>query len=111
MIRHGPAPRDRAASTYSFSRIEMTWPRTIRPTDAQPRIEMTMITTVSPGPSTVTREIPSSRNGMASIRSMTRARTVSVAPPKYPEIRPTAAPTATARTVASTPTMSEIRAP
>ena len=50
MIRHGPAPSERAASTYSFSRIEMTWPRTIRPTVAQPRIEITMMTTGQPRP-------------------------------------------------------------
>src|ERR1700760_3292216 len=42
MIRHGPAPSDRAASTYSFSRIDSTWPRMIRSTDAQPRNPMTM---------------------------------------------------------------------
>ena len=30
MIRQGPAPSDRAASTYSISRIDSTWPRTIR---------------------------------------------------------------------------------
>ena len=45
MIRQGPAPSDRAASTYSFSLIVSTWPRTIRPTDAQPRNPMTMIRT------------------------------------------------------------------
>ena len=60
---------------------------------------------------TVTREMASSRNGMASSQSMSRASSVSVKPPKYPAARPTIAPVPTEITEASTPTMSEIRAP
>ena len=35
MIRPSPAPSERAASTYSFSRSDSTCPRTMRATDAQ----------------------------------------------------------------------------
>ena len=48
---------------------------------------------------------------MASSQSMSRASSVSVRPPKYPAARPTIAPVATEITEASTPTMSETRAP
>src|ERR1700753_109815 len=61
MIRHGPAPRARAASTNSRSLIDSTWPRTMRPTEAQPKKPMTMMTTVRAAPITVTSEMANSR--------------------------------------------------
>ncbi len=82
MIRQGLAPSALAASMYSFSLMDSTWPRTIRPTDAQPKKPMTMMTTVRLGPMTATREMANSRNGMASSQSMNRAITESVRPPK-----------------------------
>src|SRR5215472_10564610 len=44
MIRHGPAPRDLAASMYSFSFSDRVWPRTIREMPAQEKKVMTPIT-------------------------------------------------------------------
>ena len=44
MIRQGPAPRDLAASTYSFSLIESVWPRTIREMPAQEKKVITAST-------------------------------------------------------------------
>ena len=41
MIRHGPAPSDRAASMYSFSLRDSVWPRTTRAMPAQEKNEMT----------------------------------------------------------------------
>ena len=41
MIREFAAPSDRAASTNSRSRIDSTWPRTMRATDAQLKKPMT----------------------------------------------------------------------
>src|SRR5438270_13173564 len=52
MMRQALAPRDRAASMYSFSRMESTWPRTIRATAAHPNTAMTMMTIWRLGPST-----------------------------------------------------------
>ncbi len=52
MIRHGPAPSDLAASTYSFSLIDRVWPRTILEMPAQEKNEMTPITIVRLGPNT-----------------------------------------------------------
>jgi len=56
-------------------------------------------------------EIAKSRNGIESITSMPRARTLSVRPPKNPAIIPTTLPIATVISVATTPTSSEICVP
>jgi len=55
MIRRLPAPRERAASTYSFSRRERVWPRTILPIAAQEKKAMTPMVRERLGPYTEAR--------------------------------------------------------
>ena len=55
MIRNGPAPRDLAASMYSFSLINRVWPRTIRAIAAQEKNAITPMITFRLGPSTTAR--------------------------------------------------------
>ena len=61
MIRHELAPSERAASTYSFSRIDSTWPRTMRQTAAQPKMAITMMMIFRLGPQMETSEMAKSR--------------------------------------------------
>ena len=91
MIRHGPAPSDRAASMYSFSLIDSTWPRTM-PADRRPAEEpehddhdrQAGADEPKIGFCTATENsaIANSRNGTDSSKSMNRARTESTMPPK-----------------------------
>jgi hypothetical protein len=81
MMRTSLAPSDRAASTYSRSRIASVCPRTMRPTAAQEKNAITRIDTVRLGPTTLTRATAKSRKGKDSTTSMNRARNVSTAPP------------------------------
>ena len=93
MIRHGPAPSERAASTYSFSRIESTWPRTIRPTDAQPKMAITMMTIDRPGPRIGDQGDTQQQERHREQQVHEPGQELSTRPPKYPAISPTAAPT------------------
>ena len=111
MIRNGPAPSDLAASMYSFSFSDSVWPRTIRAMPAQAKNEITPMITVRDGPSTTARARASTMYGKASTASVNLARIVSMTPPKYPAIRPTATPATVPIRVVTTPTNSEIRAP
>ena len=88
MIRGSPAPRDRAASTYSRSLIESTWPRTMRATEAQLKNPITSTVMVRLGPVMETRAMATSRNGMQRTTSMSRARRVSTMPPRKPAAMP-----------------------
>ena len=54
----------------------------MRPTAPQPKTEITMMTSVSPGEMIETSEIANSRNGTASSQSISRARMVSTTLPK-----------------------------
>ena len=111
MIRIGRTPITLAAWMYSRSRIENTWPRTMRATDAQLKKPMTRMVTVRLGPVIDTSAIASRMNGRDRTTSMILARTESIHPPKKPAMRPTTAPVTTVSPVATTPTRSEIRAP
>ncbi len=118
-----PAPSERLASTNSFSRSDSVSPRTIRAMYGQVKSTITRITTLSPGwmwpprqPSFValhaaTIPIEMSSCGTASITSEPRERAESVQPPRKPAISPTTRPISTAIPDATTPTMSEVRAP
>ena len=111
MIRRSLAPSDRAASTNSFSRRESVWPRMIRPTTAQLKKAITAIDTIRLGPTIDTSAIANSRRGNERITSMKRESAVSTTVPKYPATMPTIPPTMTARPLATTPAISEIRVP
>ncbi len=82
MIRHGPAPSDRAASMYSFSLSESVWPRTTREMPAQEKNVMTPSTMPRLGWSTAASARDSTISGKASAASMNRASTWSIQPPK-----------------------------
>src|SRR3954466_1304358 len=56
MILKSLAPRDLAASTYSFSLMDSTWPRTMRPTLAQVKKAMTKMLIRTLGLNTETSE-------------------------------------------------------
>ena len=82
MIRRSLAPSERAASTYSRSRIDSTWPRTMRAIEDQLKNAITTIVTVRLGPDSDTIAMPASRNGIDSTTSMISAITVSTRPPR-----------------------------
>src|SRR5260370_2707122 len=63
MIRQGPAPRDLAASMYSFSLIDSVWPRTILEMPAQEKNEITAITIPRLGPSIAPTATPGTTTG------------------------------------------------
>ena len=123
VIRQIGMPIDRAASTYSLCLIASTCPRTMRATVAQLNVPITITTIGTPcrsanGPirsgvteTTDASEIAKSRNGIESITSTARANNVSTMPPKKPAISPTTVPMSTVRSVAITPTSSEMREP
>ena len=66
---------------YSFSRIDSTWPRTMRPTFAQVKKAMTKMLICTLGWKTDTSEIANSRNGKLRKTSIVRDRNVSTLPP------------------------------
>src|ERR1700722_8275975 len=61
MIRRWLEPMERAASMNSFSLIARTWPRTMRPTDAQEKNVITAIVIVRLGPDRETSAIAKTR--------------------------------------------------
>ena len=111
MIRSRLAPSERAASTNSRSRSEITWPRTTLAIGHQENRTITTIVTPSPGPTSDTREMANSRNGRLSVVSISHERTRSTQPPRKPAASPMTVPTPTAATVDTAPTMIETRAP
>ena len=81
MIRVLLAPNDRAASMYSRSRIDRTWPRTMRATEAQLNMAITKTETARLAPMIDTSAIANSRNGKDSTTSISRDRIVSATLP------------------------------
>ena len=82
MMRQGPAPRERAASMYSFSLSEKVWPRTMREMPAQEKNVITPITMARLGLSTAASARARTMKGNARTASMSLASTVSIQPPK-----------------------------
>src|SRR5215470_15863226 len=63
MIRHGPAPSERADSMYSFSFSDSVWPRTILEMPAQEKKVITPITIARLGFSTAASASASTMKG------------------------------------------------
>jgi hypothetical protein len=92
MIRRFEAPSEREASTNSFSRIDSTWPRTMRPMYGHPNNPMIKITGRNPGlmkpqkhpswlaPHAEAMPSANSRIGSASTTSVAREMIVSILP-------------------------------
>src|SRR3954447_4827360 len=83
----------------------------MRATDAQLKKPITSTVTVRLGPVTETSAIATSRNGTDSTTSISRARIVSVIPPRNPAASPSTTPMTTVIAVAAPPTSSDTRAP
>src|SRR5579862_4181243 len=123
MMRGFEAPSERDASTKSFSLIESVNPRTMRAMYDQEKKAITPITIPSPGLISPLRHpwtfvlqaavmlIAIRSEGIASITSAIRDSVVSTQRPKKPATRPTTRPISTAMPDATTPTISEVRAP
>src|SRR5436190_15564057 len=110
-IRTRRTPTDRAARTKSFSRCPRIEPRRSRAKIGIWVTPIAIITSTSPGPSAATIPIANSRPGIASMMSMQRMITVSTTPPKKPAREPRTSPTESPTDTATTPMMSESRAP
>ncbi len=107
----GSATTARAASTNGISRSASVLERMMRATLGTRGMAMAMIVLPSEGPSeaAITSAITSSGN--ACMMSISRCTMRSTQPPKKPDMSPTAVPIRHPRSVAPTPTASEMRAP
>lgn len=109
-----PEPPRRAAATKSSSLRLRVWARTIRDVPPQLSRPMIRISSSERGNSegtTAVRAMPMTRNGSATITSVTRLRKVSRKRLPRPAARPTATPMASWTTVAPRATSRETRAP
>ena len=98
MMRSGPAPMARAASTKSSSRKASTRERTMRAYAGTATVETAMTALNHPGPRVPTTAKAKNSDGSASSTSMTRMMNPSTHRPAKPATRP--------RTVPATPPMS-----
>ena len=99
-----PAPRVRAASTYSRCLRLSTWLRLTRANVTQLEIASTKMTLTTLGPSTAAMKMASRIDGNVSWMSASRISTESLQPPKYPASIPIVTPSNPARTSVAPPT-------
>jgi len=108
MIRALDAPDPRAASTYSFSLMESTWPRTTRAMYIHPMPASTSTMVVLSLPNFFMAMARMAMAGTTRNRSVMRMRTWSENFPKNPAREPRAVPTTVAISATARPIFSEI---
>src|SRR5207249_4193115 len=111
MIQALERPATTASATKSCSLIASVSPRICRAKRGHSRSAMTRTTFLKLGSETATSTTAIRMVGNDSPMSVRRMRTVSVRPPRYPEISPSSVPNVPATPMATSETRSEIRLP
>src|SRR5437867_2490811 len=111
MIQALERPATTASATKSCSLIASVSPRICRAKRGHSRSAMTRTTFLKLGSETATSTTAMRMVGNDSPMSVRRMRTVSVRPPRYPEISPSSVPNVPATPMATSETRSEIRLP
>jgi len=111
MIRTWPKPRLRAAITNSFSRSTLNSARTSRAMVGHVTRPMAQVTVTMEGCAIATSTTSRMKLGTVWNSSISRTRTSSIRPPRYPATAPMAVPTVRPIVVATKPISNDTRAP